>query len=169
MKTNSSNQLKRTGHESRGWHWLACLTVIALPPLALAGASFQGLGFLPNDVSSRAWSVSRDGKIIVGDSGNSDGSKVEVYRWTRESGMQGLGFLQNGYYTSAWGVSSDGRTVAGDATDAAGVEQAFYWTESGGMIGLGALPGGSYSYVYDLSEDGKLVVGAGDGGLSGTF
>ena len=107
MKTIINIRLKKFFPESRRWYWLACLVAIVLPPLALAGASFQGLGFLPNDVNSKAWSVSRDGKIIVGDSGNSDGSKVEAYRWTLERGMQGLGFLQNGNYTSSVSFIND--------------------------------------------------------------
>ena len=97
-------------------------------------ASFRGLGWLPNTLTSYASDVSADGSVVVGSSGNANGYD-EAFRCTQGTGMVGLGVLDsNNQYrsSSANGVSADGSVVVGSSEG-----KAFRWTQSGGMVGLG--------------------------------
>jgi probable HAF family extracellular repeat protein len=91
----------------RFWGALAlCIFVFSAGAQESAHAqtpSFQGLGFLPGDSRSPAYtqsaasSVSADGSVVVGCSGtiiNSAGwACLQAFRWTASGGMVGLGFL----------------------------------------------------------------------------
>ena len=104
------------------------------------------LGALPDSISgggSRAFGISADGSVIVGDSG-------DAVIWTADSDLQDLGFPG-----TAYAVSSDGSVVVGQANYAT----AFRWTQAGGMQDLGTLPGYTNSMATGVSDDGQTVVG----------
>lgn len=112
--------------------WL--LTSSCNPPRS---SSFSGLGFLPGDFRSLATSVSDDGSVVVGVSGNS--SSGQAFRWTAASGMVGLGFLPGGSRSYASAVSGDGTVIIGGSKTFSG-DRAFIWTEKRGMISLDVCP-----------------------------
>ncbi len=129
-----------------------------------SGGSLQGLGQLPggNFDHSRAYNVSDDGTVVVGQSLSASG--YEAFRWEAGS-MQGLGDLPGGaFHSRAEAVSQDGSVIVGQSSVASGSE-AVRW--SGGTIsGLGDLPGGSHiSIAWDVSADGGTVVGGGNTAL----
>jgi probable HAF family extracellular repeat protein len=126
-----------------------------------SGGSMQGLGLLDASSyypSSRAYDVSDDGGVIVGDSANSAGT--EAFRWTQSGGMVGLGDLAGGAHQStALAVSPDGNVVVGHGRTATATSEAFRWTEASGMQALEFLDGANHSQAQDVSADGSLVVG----------
>ena len=74
----------------------------------------RSLGSLPGGrfSSSRAFGVSADGSVVVGDSNNEvEGS--QAFRWTSGGGMQGLGNLPGGFSSAGRDVSADGSVVIG--------------------------------------------------------
>ena len=126
--------------------------------------SFQGLG----GTSSRAWGVSGDGLVVVGESsghaykwwgGTSsdlgdgpayaasyDGSVIVGYEffWTSGSGREAIA-------GTALGVSDDGLVVTGFI----GIE-AYRWDDGTPT----SMPGGySYSHSHGVSGDGRIAVG----------
>lgn len=119
----------------------------------------QHLGTLGGS-SSRAWAISGDGAVVVGQSGE------QAYRWTASDGMQALGLLPGGLISGAYGVSADGRVVVGYSGSAGG-ERAVRWVDSGPAQDLGSLNGGSASYARDASADGGVVVGNANDGAAG--
>jgi len=119
--------------------------------------SMVGLGTLPGLFSSRAYDVSADSSVIVGQSSS------RAFRWTALEGMQALNNLPNvGTRGNALSVSANGLVIvgwSGDSSDIYGDKEAFRW-ENGSAIGLGDLPGGQfYSWANDVSADGSVVVG----------
>ncbi|MCL6536549.1 MAG: hypothetical protein K6U77_10815, partial [Armatimonadetes bacterium] len=60
---------------------------------------------------SRAWDVSTDGRVVVGDSVNASGQR-RAFRWTAADGMVDLGTL-GGPESWARNVSADGGVVVG--------------------------------------------------------
>ena len=116
---------------------------------------------------SRAFGVSADGSVVVGESNSANGG--EAFRWTQGTGMVGLGYLSGGGAVSeAYGVSGDGSVVVGRSANAsananANIVEAFRWTQGTGMVGLGDLSGGGFdSSAIGVSVDGSVVVGFGD-------
>lgn len=152
--------------------------LVSLPAVLVAqtGPQMIDLGTLaPGDPSqwSEAYSVTPDGRVIIGRSRTPDGDN-RVYRWTAEEGMVDLGTLRSdgsGYsYTSWWGwwghaerrgMTADGSVVVGEASTDDGTNRGFRWTEATGMVDLGSLrsDGLGYSYAHAVSEDGRLVAG----------
>ena len=111
---------------------------------------------------SRAFGVSADGSVVVGQSNSSSGL-FEPFRWTSNGGMVGLGDLPGGSFSDDDNepiVSANGSVVVGQSNSSSGFE-AFRWTNEGGMVGLGDLPGGTFaSSAWGVSADGSVVVGA---------
>ena len=157
--------------------------LVSLPAVLVAqtGPQMIDLGTLaPGDPSqwSEAYSVTPDGRVIIGRSRTPDGDN-RVYRWTAEEGMVDLGTLRSdgsGYsYTSWWGwwghaerrgMTADGSVVVGEASTDDGTNRGFRWTEATGMVDLGSLrsDGLGYSYAHAVSEDGRLVAGTATAG-----
>ncbi|MFQ5806801.1 MAG: PEP-CTERM sorting domain-containing protein [Phycisphaerae bacterium] len=121
-----------------------------------------GLGTLPGRVSSRAYGVSANGSVVVGDS-YAGGPGPEAFRWTADDGMVGLGDLPGGEYASYGSdVSGDGSVVVGwsGSEQATYTFEAFRWTAEEGMVGLGDLPGlDFFSQAFGISADGAAIVG----------
>src|SRR5204862_5837485 len=68
-----------------------------------------------------ATAISADGSVIVGDSQTPNGSQLEAFRWTAQTGTVGLGDLPGGgFFSVANGVSADGNTVVGTGEGANG-------------------------------------------------
>jgi probable HAF family extracellular repeat protein len=117
-----------------------------------AGSGMVGLGRLPGTFDGRAFGVSGDGSVVVGQSGRG------AFRWTAGGGMVSLPGAPVDSIANA--VSSDGSVVVGQALFSSGNIEAFRWTSSGGMVSLGDLPGGSSeSGANGVSADGSVVVG----------
>jgi len=120
---------------------------------------FQGLGDLPGDeFFSRAYSISADGRIVVGESKSASG--WEAFRW--ENGvMTGLGDLPGGgFLSTAYAASANGLVIVGESFSGPGSSvQAFRW-ENDVMTGLGDLPGSFFSSrAYCVSANGSVIVG----------
>lgn len=147
-----------------------CCAGIFLAPGTQA-ASFTPLGDLPGgEFNSRAYDVSPDGRVVVGDSIVASGT--EGFRWTPDFGMVGLGDLPGGYFGSrANAVSADGSVVVGQSYISDYAEkEAFRWTSESGMAGLGNLSGTFLdNYALDVSADGGVVVGGSDAYGGGAF
>ena len=127
-----------------------------------AATGMQLIGHSGGEPFSRAWGVSADGNVIVGDASLASGH--QAFRWTQQDGMVGIGDIPGGAFLSiGQGASADGSVVVGigNGTSADQVE-AFRWTAATGMQSLGDLPGGhTTARGYGVSADGSVVVGEG--------
>ena len=131
-------------------------------------AELIGLGDLAGgSFTSRAFGVSADGSVVVGQGASASGS--EAFRWTQGSGMVGLGDLAGGFFSStAYSVSADGSLIVGKGSSASG-NQAFIWDATNGMRSLAGvltnqavdLTGWSLSEARGVSADGLSIVGFG--------
>lgn len=126
------------------------LLLLASPAPAV---SFQRLlGFSGDFVSCEPWSVSADGRVVVGR------SQGRAFRW--ENGVFTELAFRPGDQGEAFETSADGSVVVGYSTGPNGKE-AFRW-EAGVMTPLGDLPGGPFNSQADaVSADGTLIAGAG--------
>ncbi len=111
-----------------------------------------------SEYESRAYDVSADGTVVVGQSTNANG-RWRAFRWTHAAGMQDLGTL-GGEESEAYAVSWDGRVVVGRAQPANALYyRPFRWTvDTGAMEDLGTLSGLS-GEAWGMSVDGSVVVG----------
>jgi probable HAF family extracellular repeat protein len=113
------------------------------------------LGTLAGGTYSYTQGISGDGKIVVGSSDSTLGTRA--FRYSATEGMADLGVLPNGTYSQAKGASYSGDTVVGDSSTGTN-NRAFRWTSVGGMEDLGTL-GGNDSGAYDVSDNGDIIVG----------
>lgn len=136
---------------------------LCMSAIALAGADFRSVGFLPGGNGASALGVSGDGNWVVGLSNSTSG--IQAFRWSLPLGIEGLGDFAEGAFSSVgYGVSRNGRVVVGVGTRD-GYSEAFRWTPFGGMEGIGDLwPTESYasSAAYGVSADGLTIVGTSD-------
>jgi probable HAF family extracellular repeat protein len=103
----------------------ALICCVTSGPLLVAAPSFTHLG-----PDTRAYSVSADGAVVVGQSDFSTNAP-EAFRWTAPTGLVGLGDLPGGTFgSSAQAASRDGSVIVGYGNGPAG-EEAFRWTASG--------------------------------------
>ncbi|AOJ62566.1 calcium-binding protein [Burkholderia ubonensis] len=86
------------------------------------GDAVQSLGVLDGDDYSSATSISADGRVVIGESGNSQrGGPSRIYIWTQQSGMRSLDALLAAAgisvgtlnLTGLIGASPDGQTITG--------------------------------------------------------
>jgi len=133
--------------------------------------SLTWLGTL-GGAKSRAYGVSSDGRVVVGEAENAAGQR-RAFRWTAGGGMEDLGTLPGYDASYAYGVSADGRVVVGAAANAAGRGRAFRWTAAGGMEDLNItyasllIPGSYLEQAYAISPDGRYIVGQGYNAATG--
>ncbi len=114
---------------------------------------------LPGGNYSRAWAVSADGSVVVGEA---EPSRRAV-RWVRSGAdylVEDLGTL-GGSESWAFGVSADGSVVVGNARDGSQAMRAYRWTRETGMVDLGTLDG-PQAQAFSVSADGSAVVGVSD-------
>lgn len=147
-----------------------------MPSIALAGATFEGLGDLPGGFNdSDAWAISADGVAVAGWSWSAapvdDGPLgFEATRWNRDSGLRGLGGLPERPDSRALGIAARGVVVVGWARFAHNIleARAFRWTEVDGMTDLGVFSSEvGFSSAVAVSSDGNTVVGRAREGIAG--
>ncbi len=121
--------------------------------------------------SSRAFGVSADGSVVVGegefvDAGTFSGFRTGAYRWTAAGGFQSLGALQPLFPTYAFSVSGDGSVIVGAGgvsitVGGSGINgsRAFRWTQATGLVPIGPLAGHQYADAAGVSDNGRIVVG----------
>ena len=110
--------------------------------------SITGIGVLAGQTTSAAYSLSDDGRVVVGHSGD------RAIRWTSDTGIQDLGVVAGQSNSAATSVSSDGNTIVGGSGT-----QAFRWTSSTGMQSVFSASGSLGSYALDISADGSVIAG----------
>jgi probable HAF family extracellular repeat protein len=115
--------------------------------------------------------VSRDGTILIGQSGPFPLFDIQAAIWTKQTEMQILGRL-DGYDSEscALGISDDLSTIVGWATDGYGEYAAFLWKEPLGMVNLQEylrdtygcdLSGWTLTEATGISADGLTITGNG--------
>lgn len=129
-----------------------------------------GIGFLPDGSSfSCAQSVSADGSVIVGLSGQSPWVNDQAFRWTESDGMVGLGYLPGGNDSQATSVSADGSVIVGYGNSPLGL-RAFLWTQADGLRPLADVLGNDFGMdisgwtlqiASGISADGSTITGYG--------
>jgi len=101
-----------------------------------SGGGMMGLGYLPGGgVESRAYGVSADGTVVVGQSQpDNNGATSEAFVWTQSDGMQrlhdvliarGATDLNGWVLKKANDISADGRWIVGDGINPSGFQEAF--------------------------------------------
>lgn len=106
----------------------------------------------------RAFAVSADGSVSVGES-NTSFSAIAV-RWAPAGVPQALSNEPGFTYSSASGVSANGAVVVGRGSSPAIGNVAFRWTSQGGMVGLPDFVGGPVAAAANaISGDGHITVG----------
>ena len=109
-----------------------------------------------------ARSVSRDGKVIVGQA--LDRGIMQAAIWQRGTEWRLLGSFPNAQpcdasLSLATGTSRDGSVVVGYARNGCTFSHAFRWEESTGMVDLGSSVAGQNSLAYGVSANGQVAVG----------
>ena len=120
-----------------------------------AGAIFAG--------GLAATSVSRDGKVIVGQAAG-PGPTLQAAIWQRGTEWRLLGSFPNALpcdasLSFAGGTSRDGKVVVGYARNGCNISHAFRWEESSGMVDLGSRVTGRGTFAAGVSADGHVAVG----------
>ncbi|HYE96207.1 MAG TPA: T9SS type A sorting domain-containing protein [Rubricoccaceae bacterium] len=129
------------------------------------GGALQVLPDLPGgDTSAVAYSVSADGRIVVGYSFGPDGRRA--VRWV-DGAVEDLG-VPAGFTTHGYDISADGRTVVGQAYSSTETA-AFVWEEGQGMRLIPPLPGSTYREARSVSGDGHVVAGVAGPPYFGVF
>lgn len=133
---------------------IAATALAALLSIPASAQSIRWLGVLPNGVSSKAYDVSDDGEVVVGEADRF--TRTRAFRWTSGNGMQDLGSFRDdspiGGSSVAFGVSPSGLVVVGYSETNASFVVAFGWPNprNNGLINLGTL-GGNNSIAYDVT------------------
>ena len=105
---------------------------------------------MPSD--SRAYGISLDGTVVVGEIRNSQTqNRFQAFRRNFPGTIEILGTLEGGNTSVAYAASGDGSVVVGRAENQDGYFRPFRWTPQTGMVDLGTLGGDS--------GDGSVVVG----------
>ncbi len=142
---------------------LVLLTYLCFGDVSLAAiCNFQGLGDLSGgNFYSKAYGISADGRVIVGESKSALGEPFEAFRWENDV-MSSLTAPGDPFFaSSAYAVSADGSVVVGlGYSQTRPYSEAFRWTASGGVQGLGGFPPVfAGSRAYGMSADGSVIVG----------
>jgi probable HAF family extracellular repeat protein len=141
-----------------------------------AEGGMKGIGVLPNFAVSKAWNISADGNVIIGECGrpiNNDPNRlyVEAFRWTSATGMVSLGQTwAGGQMTSARQISGDGGVILGytdypTSENSLSFSNSFIWTRRRGtqrvrdfLLFLGIPNNISAGNIPFVSTDGKILV-----------
>jgi len=126
-------------------------------PFYWRGASLKFLTPLGGSgATGRAWGVSGDGVLIVGESDTSTGA-LHATLWKRTGGVIDLGASAPNALTSAFAISEDGRTIVGLAD----LNQPLVW-RVGGSIAMEKLPlpaGAMAGLAMGVNVDGSIIAG----------
>lgn len=128
-------------------------------PAALATLTFTPLGAPAGFMSSNAYGLSGNGRVVIG-YGNTSQSSRHAVRWEEGFGWLNLGGLPGYSASFANATNFDGSVVVGNSHFAASGDRAFRWTASTGLQDLGALPGATITIASAVSHDGTVVVGS---------
>jgi len=130
------------------------------------GGEFQALGRLrPSDQDSQALSISNDGGVVVGKSGDLNETSVRAFIWTPSTGMEEIpGLRPNAVISQANDVSGNGEYVVGYSKigNVFAPEEAWIWTRETGhtpLPTLSALPQMASAIPRGVSADGRYVAG----------
>ena len=122
-----------------------------------ADAGFRGLGDLDEqDPSGRAYDISADGLIVVGNSHTQTFDDWVAFRWTDDDNMVDLGYLTGHNVSRSTHISGDGLTIIGDGYHYSVDDRdaQFIWTMATGMELLDV--GGE---VAAISFNGSVLAG----------
>jgi len=123
---------------------------------------FHGLGDLPGgEFFSKAYGISADGSVVVGESKSALGEPFEAFRWESDV-LSSLTAPGDPFFaSSAYAISADSSVIVGlGYSQTRPYSEAFRWTESGGVQGLGGFPPVfAGSRAYGASADGSVIVG----------
>jgi uncharacterized membrane protein len=136
---------------------IAALAVALCPALALAQASFQGLGLLPGAPAGGAIAVSADGSVVAGGNGTI-GNYQRIFRWTAAGGLQEVPPPPGATGATVAGMSLDGQFIVGAA---AGL--GYRWSQAAGHEIITPPPGVTSLAVTLVSGDGGTVSGLANG------
>lgn len=139
------------GEETRAFVWTH-------PSEGLEG--FEYFDLPPGVSESRPWSMSRDGRVIVGDYfvGEQFPFRAVPAVWT-DGVVRSLEVPAGFDEASASAVSDDGRTIVGYATESWRTAIPFLWRDEQPPVMLGLLPRTVRAFPYSVSADGSVVVG----------
>ncbi|MCS7190724.1 MAG: hypothetical protein NZ843_03865 [Fimbriimonadales bacterium] len=150
--------------DSRCFAWIGGFALFVSGVLLSCASSFaQSLTWLPGppelDPRSLAYSVSADGRVVVGVSRHAQGF-LRAVRWVNGVG-QSLAPVPGYNNSVAQSVSADGRTIVGYGYQniADTPRQAVIWTQDTLHL-LETLPDFPFSEARDVSADGQIVVGS---------
>ncbi|MFN9976638.1 MAG: hypothetical protein ACK58T_42730 [Phycisphaerae bacterium] len=131
----------------------------------LPGNIIQNLGILPGGTDSRAFGISQNNAVIVGDCQIPTGDRM--FRWV--GAMQNLGTPLGSTDSYARSTNYDGKVVTGRAKIAFVTYRAAYWSTTAGIQDLGtyftSLGGNLTGWVlldaWGVSNDGSAIAGTG--------
>ncbi|MEX2140514.1 MAG: hypothetical protein WD894_14725 [Pirellulales bacterium] len=147
------------GAAETAFRWTAATGMVELAPL-------------PGSIGSRAYAISPEGTVAVGEQifrATQSSVRQEASRWIE----QGVISLESELWAStvALDVSVDGTSIVGGGIPRlSGARTAFFWSPQTGMVGvqdllisLGAtgLDGWALTQAYGVSHDGRTIVGQG--------
>ncbi|MGH7242826.1 MAG: hypothetical protein ACREJD_05355 [Phycisphaerales bacterium] len=132
----------------------------------LPGNIVQDLGALPTSTDSRAFAISKNNAVIVGDCQMPSGDRA--FRYSNAS-MQNLGTPLGTTASYGRGTNYDGKVVTGRAAIGPNNYRALYWSTNVGMkdfatyvTSLGAnLTGWVLEESWGVSNDGSAIAGTG--------
>ncbi|MFO0786400.1 MAG: hypothetical protein U0573_08625 [Phycisphaerales bacterium] len=132
----------------------------------LPGNIVQDLGALPTATDSRAYAISKDNMVIVGDCQMPGGDRM--FRYVSAS-MQNLGTPLGSTDSYSRSTNWDGKVVTGRAKVGTNTYRAAYWSTSVGMKDLaswvtslgGNLTGWVLLEAWGVSNDGSTIAGTG--------
>jgi uncharacterized membrane protein len=93
---------------------------------------FEALSEIAGTNDMRAFAVSGDGSIVVGEARDPVTGRNVAFVWDASHGtrvlsdvLAGVGQIKNWYLTEAWGISADGRFVTGHGVNPGGIAESW--------------------------------------------
>ena len=175
-----------SGYVEEAFRWTTAGGMAGLGVLASHDTPVSAVGYTAR---SRAYAVSADGLVVVGESRAAGDSadiadSILAFRWTEATGMVSLGTLAGGKYSIANDINADGSVIVGNAgmpvpaVPSIQGGYAFRWTEAGGMQYLGDWLAGngvtvgdnSFTTAVAVDASGNVVMGKGQiNGITQTY
>lgn len=122
---------------------------------AVAQPRFYGIDLPPGGAYSSANAVSRDGRVVIGNSREGTSGPIIPFRWTEGGGTVPLPRTVGSTNSTAFAVTADGATVVGYERPLA-----CRWVGSAAPVAIStASESGSGAPAYGVSADGTWIVG----------